>query len=169
MFKLSFLKMRTDSALKKNKTVRASMPYTQAMNIGLIFTVEDKEKHQDIKDFVARLQLDGKKVKVLEFLPEKKENYEFKFDFFTIQDLTFWGNINSEAANAFTNETFDYLFYIDNNSNPLILHLLARSKAHCRVGRFNDSERQYFELMIEQNGSIRDLINNMYHYTTKLR
>ena len=161
--------MRTDSALKKNKTMRASMPYTQAMNIGLIFTVEDKEKHQDIKDFVARLQQDGKKVKVLEFLPEKKENYDFKFDFFTIQDLTFWGNINSEAANAFTNETFDYLFYIDNNSNPLILHLLARSKAHCRVGRFNDSERQYFELMIEQNGSIRDLINNMYHYTTKLR
>lgn len=161
--------MRTDSALKKNKTVRASMPYSQAMNIGLIFTVEDKEKHQNIKDFVTRLQQDGKKVKVLEFLPEKKENYEFKFDFFSEQDLTFWGNINSEAANAFANETFDYLFYIDSNSNPLILHLLARSKAHCRVGKFNDSDRPYFELMIEQNGSIRDLINNMYHYTTKLR
>ena len=161
--------MRTESALKKNKTVRASMPYQQAMNIGLIFTVEDKEKHQDIKDFITRLQQDGKSVKVLEFLPEKRENYEFKFDFFTIEELSFWGNINSEAANTFANEAFDYLFYIDRTSNPLILHLLARSKAHCRVGKFNDAERQYFELMIEQNGSNRDLINNMYNYTTKLR
>ena len=89
--------MRTESALKKNKTVRASMPYEQAANIGIIFTVEDKQKHQDIKDFVQRLQTDGKKVKVLEFLPEKKDNYEFKFDFFTIQDLSFLGNLNSET------------------------------------------------------------------------
>jgi hypothetical protein len=161
--------MRTDSALKKNKTARASIPYSQAVNIGIIFTVEDMQKHQDIKDLVSRLQHDGKKVKVLEFLPEKKENYEFKFDFFTIQDLSFWGNLNSEAALKFAGEAFDYLFYIDRQSNPLILHLLARSKAHCRVGKFNEDERDFFELMIEHNGSNRDLINNMYNYTSKLR
>lgn len=161
--------MRTDSALKKNKTMRASMPYQQAVNIGIIFTVEDKQKHQDIKDFVHRLQADGKKVKVLEFLPEKKDNYDFKFDFFTIQDLSFWGNLNSDTALKFANEAFDYLFYVDRQSNPLILHLLARSKAHCRVGKFNETEHDFYELMIEHNGSIGDLITNMYNYSSKLK
>lgn len=160
--------MRTDSALKKNKTVRASIPYAQCARIGIIFTVEDKQKHQDVKDFIQRLQYDGKQVKVLEFLPDKKENYEFKFDFFTIQELSFWGNLNSEVAIKFANETFDYLFCVDRAPNPLVLHLLARSKAHCRVGKFIDSERDFFEMMIEHTGSNRDLINNMYNYTIKL-
>jgi hypothetical protein len=169
MFRMSFLKLRTDAALKKNKTVRASMPYKQAVNVGIIFTVEDKQKHDDIKDFIHLLEQEGKKVTVLEFLPEKKDNYEFKFNFFTIKELSFWGNITSDAANAFTEKVFDYLYYIDREPNPLILNLLARSKAHCRVGRFNDNEQHYFELMIEQNSSYRDLINSMYNYTSKLR
>ena len=86
MFKLNFLKMRTRSALRNNKGLRASIPYQQAQSIGIIFTVEDKQKHDDIKAFIHQLEHDGKKVKVLEFLPKKKENYEFLFDFFTIED-----------------------------------------------------------------------------------
>jgi hypothetical protein len=166
---MSFLKLRTDAALKRNKTVRASMPYKQAINVGIIFTVEDKQKHDDIKDFIHRLEQDGKKVTVLEFLPEKKDNYEFKFDFFTIKELSFWGNITSDAANAFAEKVFDCIYYIDRETNPLILNILARSKAHFRIGRFYDKEQQYFELMIEQNSSNRDLINSMYNYTSQLR
>ncbi len=161
--------MRTDSALKKNKTSRASMPYKQAASMGIIFTVEDKQKHEDIKEFVQQLERDGKKVQILEFLPEEKTNHEFKFDFFTIKDLSFWGDVNAPNALKFAETAFDYLFYIDKESNPLILHLLARSKAHCRVGKFNELESPYFELMIEQNGTIKGLIETMYNYTRQLR
>jgi len=169
MFKMTFLKIRTDSALKKNKTSRASMPYKQAASMGIIFSVEDKQKHEDIKEFVQQLERDGKKVQVLEFLPEKKTNHEFKFDFFTIKDLSFWGDLNATNALKFADTPFDYLFYIDKESNPLILHLLARSKAHCRVGKYNELESHYFELMIEQNGTTKGLIETMYNYTRQLR
>lgn len=169
MFKLKFLKLRTASALKNNKNLRASVPYTQAKQIGIIFSVEDKQKHDDIKELIKNLEQDGKKVQVLEFLPRKKENYEFLFDFFTIQDLSFWGNINSTPAEKFSEIPFDYLFYIDRESNPLILNLLARSKARCRVGKFAENESPYYEMMIEQNGTIRGLIDSMYKYTKQLR
>lgn len=161
--------MRTESALKKNKTVRASMPYIQAASIGIIFTVEDKEKHEAIKGFISQLERDGKKIQVLEFLPEKEINHEFKFDFFSIKDISFWGDVTAANALKFAETPFDYLFCIDKESNPLILHILSRSKAHCRVGRFNDSENQYFEFMIEQNGTTEGLIEAMYNYTSKLR
>jgi hypothetical protein len=166
---MSFLKMRTSSALRKSTTKRASTPYKHAESVGIIFSVEDRTKHDNIKDFIKKLEQDGKKVKVLEFLPKKKENYEFLFDFFTLEDLSFWGNITSEPAVKFSNTAFDYLFYIDSQSNPLVLNLLARSKAHCRVGKFNEADSPYFELMIEDGGSTKTLIDNAYKYTRQLK
>ncbi len=170
MLKMTFLKLRTDAALKKKpKTIHASMPYREAVNIGIIFTVEDKEKHGSVKDFIHKLERDGKKVQVLEFLPEKKNNHEFKFDFFTIHDLSFWGNVTAANALKFTETPFDFLFYPDKESNPIILHLLARCKAHCRVGKFNEAESVFFELMIEHDGSNEGLMETMYNYTCQLR
>ena len=83
--KLTFLRHRTGNQLKRNKTVRRSTPYQQAQTVGILFSVEDKRKHDDVKEFVHKLQQDGKKVQVLEFLPEKKDNFEFMFDFFTVK------------------------------------------------------------------------------------
>jgi len=161
--------MRTNSALKKNNFIRASIPYMQAQNIGIIFSVEDKQKHEDIKELIRHLEQDGKKVSVLEFLPKKKDNYEFLFDFFTIENLNFWGKIESSTAIRFSQTPFDYLFYIDNQSNPLILNLLAQSKARCRVGCFNELESPFFELMIEHQGATKMLINSIYKYTKQLK
>lgn len=131
--------------------------------------MEDRKKHDAIKEFIRQLQQDGKKVNVLEYLPSKKDNYEFLFDFFTINDLSFWGKVNSSDAEKFIDAPFDYLYCIDMDSNPLIQHVLARSKARCRIGKFSKDDNAFFELMIEQNGSISNLIDNMYKYTKQLK
>ncbi len=161
--------MRTRKALKKNSSLRASLPYQQAHLVGVLFTVEDKQKHLDVKEFIHLLEQDGKKVQVLEYLPLQKENYEFKFDFFTIKDLTFFGEINSAQAKIFLETPFDYLFYIDKEPNALTLYLMAASKAHCRVGRFVENDEPYFEMMIGQNGTTKGLIDTMYKYTKQIR
>lgn len=167
--KQTFLRWRTESALKKNKSLRTSTPYKKSNSIGIIFSVEDRQKHDEIKELVRKLEQDGKQVKVLEFLPKRKENYEFLFDFFTIQDLSFWGKIDNTQAVGFAESPFDYLFYVDNEHNPLVLNILAQSKAHCRVGKHQEGNEVYFEFMIENNGTITGLIDNMYKYTKQLR
>ena len=164
-----FLHLRTNSALKSNKSLRNSIPYQQAHTVGILFSVEDKQKHEAIKDFIKVLEQDGKKVTVLEFLPKQKDNYEFKFDFFTVKDLSFWGKVNSPDADKFMEIPFDYLYCIDNASNPLIMHLLAKSKARCRIGKFSTEDQPFFELMIEQNGSVKNLIDSMYKYSKQLK
>jgi len=117
----------------------------------------------------SRSTQDGKKVQVLEFLPRKKDNYEFLFDFFSDKDLSFWGKITSPQAAKFSDTPFDYLFYIDQVLNPLVLHLLAVSKAHCRIGRFAEPDSDFFELMIEHKGTVKGLIDSMYKYTRQLK
>lgn len=166
--KLNFLKTRTNNQLKKNKSVRKSTDYKKAETIGILFTVEDKKKHDDVKEFIQKLQQDGKKVQVLEFLPEKKENPEFMFDFFTIKDITFWGKIESAKSLKFSDTSFDYLFCLDTKLNPMISYVLARSKSKCRVGKYDETAEPLFELMIDSNGSTKNLIDGMYKYTTQL-
>jgi hypothetical protein len=167
--KLNFLNIRTNNQLKKNKSLRSSIPYKQALTVGVLFTVEDKKKHDDIKEFIHKLEQDGKKVQVLEYLPVKKDNYEFMFDFFTIKDISFWGKIESEKTLKFSDTPFDYLFCMDTERNPMVLYLLARSKAKCRVGRFQDQEKSFFELMIDSNGGTKNLIDGIYKYTAQLK
>jgi hypothetical protein len=137
--------------------------------VGIIFSVEDKQKHFIVKEFIKKLELDEKNVQVLEYLPAKHDNYEFKFDFFTEKDLSFWGNITSSAALQFAEAPFDFLFYIDLTPNLLVLHLLAKSKAKCRVGKFFDDGQLYLDLMIESVANTQALIDSMYKYASQLK
>jgi hypothetical protein len=167
--KLSLLKFKTNAYLRKNRAVRVSLPYKQSLNVGIIFSVEDKAKHDDVKDFVKHLERDGKHVSVISFLPRQKDNYEFMYDFFTDQDLSFWGNITSTPATRFAETAFDLLFYLDTVPNPLILNLVARSKAHCRVGKFWEKRESFFELMIQHEEGTRSLIREMLKYAQALK
>jgi hypothetical protein len=167
--KLNFLKLKTRSFLKSNKALRSSLPYKQAMTVGILFTVEDRLKHDAVKDLVRKLEHDGKQVKVMTFLPNHKENFEFLFDFFTEKDVSFWGNITSDSATRFAEAPFDFLFYLDMEPNPHLLNIVARSKAKCRVGRHFEKSDAYFEFMIESKNGLKDLMDGMYKYTSKLR
>jgi Family of unknown function (DUF6913) len=149
--------------------MRTCLPYEKADQVGVIFTVEDMQKHTHVKEFIKQLEKDGKKVTVICFLPHDKQNYEFLFDFFTVRDVSIWGNLGSTAAIKFANADFDYLFYLDTDPNPLILNLLARCKAKCRLGKFWEDGKPFFELMIESNGNNKELMDSIYKYTHLLR
>jgi hypothetical protein len=167
--KFKFLKYKTKSYLRKNKTLRHNPPYKNAVSIGIIFTVEDRQKHDHIKAFIRKLEQDGKQIKAMAFLPEKQENHELLFDFFTVRQISFWGNITAANALDFADTPFDFLIYLDPSPNVSILNLVAKSKAKCRIGKFWKETQAYFEMMIESNGSTKALIDQMYEYMTAIK
>ncbi len=167
--KFRFLKRKTQSYLKNNKTLRSSEPYKKAASIGVIFTVEGRPKHDHIKNLIRKLEHDGKQVKALAYLPPDQENYEFLFDFFTYREISVWGNITAASAVAFADTPFDFLLYLDATPNELILNVVAKSKAKCRIGKFWAEGEPFFEMMIESNGDAKSLIDELYKYTTALR
>ena len=167
--KLSFLKYKTNLLIKKQKSSRTSVPWKKALTVGVIFTVEDKQKHFAIKDFIRKLEHDGKHVQVLEYLPEKTENFEFKFDFFTDKDITFWGNINSANALQFADAPFDFLFYLDLEPNDMIMNILARSHAKCRVGKYCSGGAGYLDFMVDSVSNNQAMLETLYKYVSQLR
>lgn len=167
--KFKFLRYKTKSYLKNNKTLRSSEAYKAARTFGVIFTVEDRQKHDQIKNLIRKLERDGKQVKALGYLPPDQENYEFLFDFFTYREISIWGTITATSAVKFAESPFDFLLYLDTTPNELILNLVAKSKAKCRIGKFSPESEPFFEMMIENNGNPNLFIENLYKYTTALR
>lgn len=165
----NFLELNTRTHLRRNQSQRLSLPYTKAQEVGIIFTVEDKAKHMQVKEFIKRLEQDGKRVTVLCHLPNDKQNYEFLFDFFSDKDFGVLGNLMSVSAIKFTSTVFDYLLYLDTDPNPLILNLLARSKARCRIGKHWDQGQPFLELMIKSAGDTKALIDSIYQYANLFR
>jgi len=167
MLSKRILTFRAKGHLKKNTIPRGSMSYNEVHDVGVVFSIDSKEKHEIIKSFVKHLEEDGKKVDVLAYLPHKKENHEFLYDFFTEKDISFWGKFNSEYVSRFANKSFDYLFYIDEESNLLLQTVLAMSKAKCRIAKFDASNEQFCEMMVQVpgKGQLKKLVDEMYRYT----
>ena len=168
-FNHNLLKRRTDKILRNPDGVRGSVSYATSRLVGVLFSVEDKAKHEVVKDFIRKLEHDGKQVMVMEYLPPDKQNFEFKFDFFTENDISFWGKITSVNALKFADTPFDYLFYLDTEPNPLMVHILARSKAKCRVGRQWEDGPSYFEFMVLASANIKELADTIRRYIIQLK
>jgi len=163
------LKMRTERLLRHADSGHSSVSYHEARRIGVLFTVEDKAKHEAVKEFIRKFEHDGKQVSVMEYLPPDKQNFEFKFDFFTENDISIWGKITSAGALKFAETPFDYLFYLDTEPNPLMEHLLVTSKAKCRVGRQWDNGTSYFEFMVQAAPQVKELTETMHRYIIQLK
>ena len=161
--------MKRKSYLRKNKTPRYNQAYGKAVSVGVLFTVQDRQKHDHIKEFIRKLERDGKKVKALGYLPPNQENYEFMFDIFTAREISFWGKIEATSAVEFANTPFDFLICLDSTPNPFLFNIIAKSKAKCRVGKFWEEAGPYFEMMVESYGNSKLLIEHLYQYTSAIR
>ena len=166
----NLINLKTGYAVKKVNKNRQPVSYHESKKIGIVFSVEDKVKHENIKKLVKQLELDNKEVDVLSYLSKDKQNHEFKFDFFTDQDISFWGNFKSDNVISFINKPFDYLFHVDTYPNILIENILAKSAAKCRIGNFYGNKNDYYEMMIKlsDQNDISELTNQMYHYTKSI-
>lgn len=160
------LQMKTKGIQKKSNDAHSNSKYEKAHNFGLVFTMGDKIKHEDIKFLVKSLEKDGKNVNALAFLPKKAENHEFMFNFFTIKDLGFWGDLESDAINNFLAKKYDYLLFLDLEIHPLNESILTRVKSQFRVGPYIEGKENLFDLMLhsESKTGFKAYYEQVLHY-----
>jgi len=165
------LSWRTARIARRNQSPRVSTPYKDAMLIGIIFSVVDRPKHDAITKVEKEMAEAGKKVKVLSFLGKGKDNYDFKYDFFTENDVNIAGKINAKNVHEFAQTRFDYLFCVDIAPTGWMESVLAMSRAKCRVGPYtNGNLSGCYELMIKVKDDYNSaqLFEKMLYYVKKL-
>jgi len=153
MYSTTFLNLRTRKAIKRDKLKRDSIGFNDARFFGIIFTADSHDKFERIKMLVKDLESLGKNVDVISYLPKGKNNFEFLFNIFTAQDISFFGKFVNEDVSKFIQKKFDYLLCLDAKILPVIENVLALSQAHCRMGRYNELHKPLFEFMISQDDS----------------
>lgn len=169
MLKKSFINLRTKSALKNNKAKRINTPFTTSKSIGLVHQFVDNESIQEIYHFFDKLEKQGKKVEVLIIKDKTDELNIPEFLLADSQEISTFGKWNNDAITEFTKKPFDYLIHLAREESILIDNILASSKAKCRVGKYHEHKKEYYELMISpEKDTIQKLIDQIYHYIQKI-
>ncbi len=169
MFRKPLIKYRVPRVNRKLLSLRNSVRFIEAKNIGILFCSDTLEKHQAVKRIIAELEGLGKQVDVLTYLGKGKDNHEFLFKYFTKKDFNMWGRVENSHITDFVNKEFDFVLCFDFQTNLYMKYILSASHAKCRIGYLEEEAGDYFELMVKSKSkTIQDLIDTIKQYTFSL-
>ena len=85
-------------------------------------------------------------------------------------EVSIFGKLQNEEAEKLLGQTYDYVIHADLECNIYTDLLIAKSKAHCRIGRYFDNHDNFYDLMvkIKEGESLKFLIDQLYFYTKAL-
>lgn len=164
-----FLPYHTKRSSKKSIR-RYSCTYADASTIGLICSYQSLIGENVIDDFVKRLEQAGKKVSLLVFHENSSNTDGLANNSFSKNDLSFFGLWKKEQVRAFIAKEFDFLLLLDLDYNLYISNIIAQSRAHCRIGVYNEEPKPFLELMIKpEESSLTKLIDETHDLLGRLK
>ena len=152
---------------KKTRSIQKT--FEEAKSIGILFSWEDKQKEETIKNFIEEIT-ENRIIKCLCFNPEKKASIDTQFPVFNVGQLSMLGKIESVETNQFLEEPFDYLFHFDFELNDILKSFLLRSKAHYHVGFHSTEGEKFYDLMIgiNKNAGLHNFASQILKYVNAL-
>lgn len=160
-----FLKQLRFDVNSLPKTPREMLNIGQAKRIGILLDAKNAKDRITVTKYAESLSQKNKEVSILSFQNNKeKENNNPRF--LNKLDVN-WFNIPSqEKIDAFQQKKHDILIAAFVNECLPLEYIVATSNARCRVGAFNDSKSDYFELMIniKKDASLKYLLQQIDHF-----
>ena len=152
-----------NSRIKKNLQPREHDTYLNAERIGILYNADEFNQTM-IEEAQQALELDRKFVSKLGFtniIP--KEPNKLAESEFTRKDISVTGSIKKDDVARFIKKPFDFLLALDSSANINFKHVLASSKAICKIG-FQTEEYQNLLVMSlklsdDKPKAVKDLIS----------
>ena len=141
----------------------------QAKRITILFDGTLPSDIKLVKSFVAKLSKGKELVSALGYVNEKDKSFEhmssLHFDFFSNQELNWYGKPKGMVIENFLKEEYDILIDLTLHSFYPLSFMAVASPAKFKVGRTRE-DLQVFDLSIETNkaSNLSSLINDIHHY-----
>ncbi|TDG94778.1 DUF6913 domain-containing protein [Cardinium endosymbiont of Culicoides punctatus] len=172
IFKFLVLKIITRFLSKNLVVERRNVGLKEAVTIGVLYSYEEPTKHESVQRFIRNLKSLDKKISILCYTTPKDhvhQNSNLLYSF-GHEAISTFGKVESDQVKKFIDTPFDYLFHIDLNTNPILDYIIAKNAAKCRVGHFDASRKNLFEVMVKINTTtpiedVKRLSIQMLHYT----
>ena len=161
-----FLRDKLDKIHRNRKITNLK----EARKIGILYALDDVPDYEVVAEFVAELQRDHKEVKALGFVKNKNLVSRFlpklSFDFFSARDLNWFYKPVHSKVKDFIEKEFDILMDLSLKDTLPLKFISAWSLAHCRVGRYSESNHECYDIMLDigKDMSLNDYILQIVHY-----
>jgi hypothetical protein len=151
---------------------RAMTNLADSHSIGILYVLNDVPDYDVVARFVSRLQHEHKEVKALGFVKNKILISRFlpklSYDFFSQKDVTWYYKPIHSKVRDFIEKEFDILIDLNLQDFFPLKYISGLSKAKCRVGRYSESNMEFYDLMLEPRADITmsEYIDQIHHYLT---
>jgi hypothetical protein len=153
---------------------RKSINLDSARYVAVLYQLPDEESYKKVEEFVKLLTDKGIKVKVACYTEQKFIPHYFipklLQDILTIKDVNWKFQPIKPFVKDFLEEEFDILIDLSLSEYLPLLYLAATSRAGLKLGRFNETHQDYFDLMIDipEDATLDFFISQVIHYLNKI-
>lgn len=122
--------------------------FEEAQSIGLLFDATELDNRNFVQAYAEQLKKKGKKVKLLAFLNETKQQNQFTFAHFSRKEIDWLMRPKGDAVETFVKTPFDYLINLYESGKKPLEYISILSQAHLKVGTY-PIKHGGFDLVIE--------------------
>lgn len=158
--------------LKRNKKL---VNLNEAKAVGIVYNVTNQEIFRKVKLLIKDLTTTKRQVMAVGFVNKKSiPNYcvaAYSGYYFDQKDLNWFGGPKNDYIKEFINKEWDILIDLTMEDVFAIQFISGLSKSRFKVGRYSESHKKYYDLMIKVNNSlsIDAFIEQILHYLLILK
>ncbi len=164
MIKRIFINTR----IQKNQGPKNHDTYENAERIGILYNV-DEFGGVPVSEAQVALEQDRKFVSKLGFtsiVPKAPtELHELEF---TRKDISTTGGVKKESVSKFIAKPFDFLLALDSSANINFKHVLASSKAVCKIGFQTEEYQELLQMSLRLSDDKTKAVKDLISYLKKI-
>jgi len=135
--------------LKRAESPRKAINFDRAKTIGILFDASSSANCVFMNEYRETLIERGKEVSILGYFDDKQTHSNVIFKYFNKKDLSWYWHPKSQTVNEFANQPFDILISLHLHPSPPLEYVSAISKAHIRVGRAREGNKEAYDFMVD--------------------
>lgn len=165
-----FYKRALAEAVTKQSPKREIVNLNDGKYIGIIYDSRDAANDAVVTAFANQLRSTGKQVELLGHVSDKKIESKPGIQVLHSKTLSWAGVPSDTQTEAFAAKKFDLLLACFIGDNPALEYIAATSKAKWRVGVYNKTKTELYDMMVNTGGKadLQYLIEQMVHFLNKL-
>lgn len=164
-----------DVSPEKSRTVKVTN-FAESTSVGLIYKEKNESFYVLVKQYVKYLKEEHgiREILAMAYIDDKNvpfwQVHKLEFDYFCKTDLDWRRKPETLEVNNFMAKKFDILIDLSIEEHAPLLHILAKSKARFKVGAYNDSKSNLFDMMVDvgANNTFDQYIHKLNHFLTIL-
>ncbi|MDR2008871.1 MAG: hypothetical protein LBQ22_00105 [Bacteroidales bacterium] len=157
-YKYGFKKLQAEFCSSVGKTIVTNL--SNAKSIGIIYDATTTDNFEKIKVFVNELRSNIPEIIAIGYVNQKElDDNHIKpqgFEFFCQKDTNWFHKPLEQNVIDFTNKPFDILIDFDFNNNLAIKFVVVESKSTFKVGKFESSQNDFYDLTLNINKDQED-------------